>query len=139
MYCNEAAFEARFGSKELAELLPDEGAGEDGRSFSAVAADADSLIDTYLAGRYAVPLSPIPSVIRGIAADITRYELYDDSPPTEVAERYKDAIAKLEQIRDGELSLPGSTPAVSTNGGVTVSARDQVFTEDLLDQFGGCL
>ena len=135
MYCNEAAFEARFGSKELAELLPEE--GDDGREYRAVASDADSLIDSYLAARYAVPLSTAPSLIKSIAADITRYELYDDAPPKEVEARRKLALNLLEQIRDGEIVLPGVTPI--TDSGIAVSARAIVFTEEKLEEFGGCL
>jgi phage gp36-like protein len=137
VYCSEQAFEARFGSKEWGELLP-EGEGDDGRSYSAVAADADSLIDSYLAGRYVVPLSPIPKLIIGIAADLIRYRLYDDAPPKEVAARRTNAIKLLEQLRDGEMVLTGVTP-VSESGGIAVSARDAVMTEDLMEQYSGCL
>lgn len=137
MYCNESAFEQRFGAKELAELLP-EGEGDDSRSYAAAAADADALIDGYLAARYAVPLSTVPTLIRGFAADLTRYELYDDAPPKEVTERRNLAIEQLKDIRDGKMTLPGLT-AASETGGVAVSARDIAFTECVADQYMGGL
>lgn len=134
MYCNEAAFEARFGSKELSELVSE----SDGREYSAVAADADAIVDGYLAARYTVPITTAPALIRGIAADLTRYELYDDAPPKEVTERRKLAIGLLEQLRDGEITLPGATPA-SDSAGVAVSAPDISFDDCDRKEFMGCL
>jgi len=138
MYCNESAFEQRFGAKELAELLPD-GTGDDSRSYAAAAADADSLIDGYLAARYAVPLSNVPTLIREIAADLTRYELYDDAPPKEVTARRDAAIKHLEALRDGKMDLPGITVLAASTPGVAVSARPIAFTECVADKFMGRL
>jgi phage gp36-like protein len=139
VYCDESAFEQRFGEKELAELLPDD-EGDDGRAYAAAASDADSLIDSYLAARYAVPLSTVPPLILGIAADLTRHELYDDAPPKEVEARYERAIELLEQIRDGELLLPGVETLESAAGGaVAVSARAIAFDECTAHKFMGGL
>lgn len=140
MYCDESAFAQRFGEKELAELLPED-EGDDGRVYAAAASDADSLIDSYLAGRYAVPLAVVPALIVGLAADLTRHELYDDAPPKEVEARYQRAIELLEQIRDGELDLPGVETLAEADGtgSVAVSARAIAFTEKAADQFMGGL
>lgn len=139
MYANEAAFEARFGSKELAELVP-EGEGDDGRVYASAAADADSLIDSYLAARYTLPLSRSQPLIKGLAADLTRYELYDDAPPKEVEARRKRAIEQLEQLRDGKILLPGEVPSTSAGlDGIAVASREMVFTEEKLNEYGGCL
>lgn len=136
MYCTSASFEARFGSKELAELLPE----DDGREYSPVAQDADALIDSYLAARYALPLSKTFALIRAIAADLMRYELYDEAPPKEVTERRKLALEQLEMLRDGELVLPGATAAADA-GGVLVSAPaisfDSCDQKDYMGKLGG--
>lgn len=134
MYCKQSAFEGRFSSKELADLLPE----DDGREYKAAAADADALIDSYLAARYTTPLNPVPPLILGIAADILRYKLYDEAPPKEVNARYKDAIKLLEQLRDGDITIPGATTA-SDAGGVQVSAEDIVMTQCVQKNYMGCL
>lgn len=134
MYCDQAAFSARFSSGEKDELLP----GTDGRDYASAAADADALIDAYLAARYSVPLAaPVPPIIIGIAADLTRYGLYEDAPPKEVAKRRKLAIGLLELLRDGEMLIPGATLADSA--AIAVSAREQIFTEDLGDTYVGAM
>lgn len=133
MYCSEAAFNARFNSKETSELLPEDG----DRTYPVAASDADSLIDSYLGGRYTVPFVTAPKLIVGIAGDIARYKLYDEAPPKEVAARYKDALKLLEQLRDGDIALPGST--LTEAAGVQVSAPDLTMTECVKRDFIGCL
>lgn len=134
MYCKQSAFEGRFTSEEVAALLPEDG----DRDYKTAAADADALIDSYLAAKYATPLNPVPPLIVHIAADIARYKLYDDAPPKEVDKRYKDAIKLLEQLRDGDISIPGATTA-DLAGGVAVSAPDPVMTECVQNDYMGCL
>lgn len=138
MYCNEQGFAQRFGEKELSELLP-EGAHDEGRLYRAAASDADSLIDGYICARYTVPLTTVPALIVGIAADITRHELWHGKGTEEIEERHTAAIKLLTQIRDGEISLPGATPVPSDSGGIAVSAACRVFTKCVTDDFVGRL
>lgn len=135
MYCTQSAFAARFGSDEFEQLLPEDG----DRTYAVAASDADGIVDGYLAARYAVPLSSVPSIIVGIAADLTRHRLYDEAPPKEVEARRKLALELLEQLRDGKLLLPGLTVASASSQSVAVSSRTAVFTEDVGDSFVGCL
>jgi len=44
-------------------------------AFDRAAADGDGLINSYLAGRYRLPLETVPPLILGIALDIYRYKL----------------------------------------------------------------
>lgn len=134
MYCSQAQFEERFGQKELQDLLDT----DTGRSYASAAADADAIIDGYIGSRYTLPLAVVPAFVLNIAADLTRYELYEEAPTKEVVERRKQAMDMLRDIRAGNLILP-NTDQVSTSGGVEVSARAQVFTEERLDCFVGGL
>jgi phage gp36-like protein len=134
MYCTEAQFKARFGEKELQDLLD----SDVGRDYASAAADADAVIDGYIGSRYTLPLPTVPAFILGIAADLTRYELYEEAPTKEVIERRKVAMDMLRDIRAGILVLAGATTS-SVSGGVEVSARPQVFTEETLDRFAGGL
>lgn len=152
MYCPETAFVARFGQRELDQLL---GRGdfagpktETGRTYEAAAADADAIVDSYLAMRGGITL-PIPGVvpprILELAADLTRYELYDDvkddETPAAVVVRRKLALEFLGMIAKGEATIPGlfPDPVTASAGAIAVSACPRVFTCDVLDRFGGGL
>lgn len=172
-YCTEAAFKARFGERELAQLLGTGdfagGKAETGRTYAAAAADADAIIDSYLAMRGVqvplptdpegpvieimggpssggtAPASVLPARIVELAADLTRYELYDDvkdagSQAGEVSAivvRRKMALAFLERVASGDATIPGLFPAPSAAGaaGIVVSAPERVFTAETLAGF----
>jgi len=67
--------------------------------------DATSTINGYLAGRFVLPLVTVPDVIPRLAAEITRYFLYDEQPSELVTKRYEGAVKTLEQISKGIISL----------------------------------
>lgn len=150
-YCTEADFKARFGERELAQLLATGdfagGKAETGRTYAAAASDADAIIDSYLAmrGGVTLPLSPVPARVLELAADLTRYELYDDvkdagSQAGEVSAivvRRKLALAFLERVAAGDATIPGLFPAPSAAGaaGIVVSAPERVFTAETLAGF----
>lgn len=143
-YCSEAQFTERFGARELAQLLgTGEFAGpkaETGRLYSAAAADADAIVDSYLAQRGGVtlPLDTPHARVLELAADLTRYKLYDDvkdeeKPPAIVA-RYRAAIAYLKDVAAGKATIPGLFPDPVEAGPNTVQvyAKERVFTDDTL-------
>lgn len=80
--------------------------------------EADSVIDSYLSGRYVTPVatvegvlpSPIGSWSRDIAlylATLTKHRRLKFDPTTDpVALRYKDVLALLTAVRDGKSNLP---------------------------------
>jgi phage gp36-like protein len=70
-------------------------------------ADADAEIDSYLAARYTLPLGSTPGVLTRLAADMTRYRLYDDGMPETVRQRYEDAVSLLKRMAKGEGLLVG--------------------------------
>lgn len=145
MYCTEEQFTARFGEKELEQLLPGEGAGpkeETGRTYEAAAADADAIIDSYLAARGGItlPLSePVPARILELAADLTRYKLYDDvrheEKPSAIVARYNAAIAFLRDVSRGLAAIPGLTPDPVSGDTIEVYAKDRLFTDETLCGF----
>jgi phage gp36-like protein len=133
-YCSETAFKERFGAEELANLL----ATDTDRTYAAAAADADAIVDGYVGSRYTLPLVTVPAFVVGIAADLTRYELYEEAPTKEVIERRKMALDMLRDIRDGNLVLPGADTSAAAPA-VAVKANDTVFTEERLGCFLGGL
>lgn len=133
-YCTATAFKERFGTEEHDQLLA---SGTD-RTYAAAAADADAVIDGYIGTRYKLPLVTVPAFVLAIAADLTRYELYEEAPTKEVIERRKMALDMLRDIKNGNLILPGadSSEAPAT---ITAASNPRVYTEEVMDRFVGGL
>jgi len=151
-YCPETAFVARFGQRELDQLLGRGGFNgpktETGRTYEAAAADADAIVDSYLAMRGGIVLpivATVPPRIVELAADLTRYELYDDvkddESPAAVVVRRKLALDFLKMVAKGEATIPGlfPDPVEAAPGTIAVSARERVFTDCVLDRYTGLL
>lgn len=138
-YITQAEMVLRFGQAELIQLTDRDGAT--GAIVSSVLdgaiADAGAVIDAHLepAG-YTVPLSPIPSLIVRIAADLARYFLFsgqgvegNGSPPW--IKRYSDAMRLLERIRTGDVLL-----GIGISGAALMPdfrAPERVFDRDGLE------
>lgn len=82
---------------------------------------ADGLIDSYMGGRYTVPLDSVPDIIRSLSVDLVIYMLYsryEESVPEVRDKNYEHALRTLREIRDGKMPLPleavtGGTASVS--------------------------
>ena len=64
-------------------------------------ADADALIDGYLAGRYAMPLASTPPLVVDIAQRITIWNLHTSATDDKIEADYKDARGHSEGHRHG--------------------------------------
>jgi phage gp36-like protein len=85
---------------------------------------ADAEIDSFIAGRYALPLRETPRVLVGIACDIARYRLTgtERTESAVILERYRMAIRYLEKVAAGSVTLG----AGSTTGTVVDPGEDAV-------------
>ena len=108
-----------FGADEIRALSDRQGTGE---LDEAVISDA---LDSYLADRYATPLSdsdPIPPVVVSVAGDIARYRLTGgdirDTDP--IRERYTKALNWLRDVADGKAGIPGLPPAGTETPGAVL-------------------
>lgn len=89
--------------------------------------DAGDEIDTYLAGRYTLPLNPVPPVLKPLAVDIALYKMSTAPAVTEEKrKRYDDALGLLKMIARGEISLGRQSSAVST-AGASFNADPRLF------------
>lgn len=124
-YAAFADFVASVGEAEAIELTDAVGAGvPDAAVYAAAAADVDAEIDGYLAGRYALPLSPVPRLIVRIACDMARYRLWREQASDEVRRRFEDARRLLEAIAAGRVQLGAPRPAQEgVTGGTLEVAR----------------
>ncbi|MFZ5538135.1 MAG: gp436 family protein [Pseudomonadota bacterium] len=138
MYATQQDLIDRFGETELAQLSDRAGSGAiDPAVVARKLADAAAEIDSYLVGRYTLPLNPVPTVLVRLACDLARYHLYDDRATEQVAQRYRDAIRFLEQVAKGAVQLgvvPDGTPAVPS-AAPEFDAPPRVFDRKSLRDF----
>ncbi len=106
---------------------------------------ADGQIDARLRQRYPLPLASVPRELRDWALALARRWLYERRPdgpelPDAVRDAAKEALAALDAVRDGKMSLAIATP----EGGETpapegarlqVRAPQRAFTADLLSRY----
>ena len=129
-YITRAEFERRYGEAELADLTEE-------NAFNAASADADALIDGYLASRYTLPLSVVPSLVESWAADVLRFKLWDERAPEEVRTRYDDVLEQLKLLSQGLIALPPGADGTKPAGGLAVGgySNDRVFTQSSLADY----
>jgi phage gp36-like protein len=103
---------------------------------------ADSIIDGYMRGRYSIPLSTVPELIKTIAIDIAIYKLYERRLKLEMPEammaRYKNALKMLEQIQKGLIKLGIESPETGPGQGhykTNKTTDDRLFNKSLLERF----
>jgi phage gp36-like protein len=142
-YCTLADLQLAIPSATLVQLSNDD--AEATAINEAVVAEAirqaEELVDGYLRGRYTLPLTTVPSIVKDMTVHLARHWLYARRPegvelPDAVIRTYKTAIQVLESIRDNKITLgiPGGAPAPEP-GEMKVRARRGVFTNELLEKY----
>lgn len=131
-YCELQNLIDRFGEQELIELTDENEVGEiETTQIARAIADVDGLIDSYLSGRYTLPLTEVPLVLTRYACDIVRYDLYDH-PTDQISKRFDEAMAFLRDASNGKVSLgintDGSEP--KTDNSATMQSGGNVFNRD---------
>jgi len=104
--------------------------------------DSVELIDSNIRGQYTLPINPVPGIIKQIAVDITLYKIYSRryelEMPETMAERFKQAMKLLEQIRKGDLKLSVNSVNNSNTQGIyrtNKTSSDRIFNAELLSKF----
>jgi phage gp36-like protein len=99
--------------------------------------NADAAIDGYLLGRYILPLSTTPPLLKDLAQAIAIYKLHRNSVPDMTASDYASALATLKLIASGtvRLNVAGVEPTASSATGVRTTDRDKPLTSDSLRGF----
>lgn len=143
-YATQADLIARFGAEELVQLTDHaEAQTIDAAVVAARLSDADATIDSYLGGRYAVPVSPTPALLKRLAADIARFLLHGKAADEAVRKAYDDAMRSLRDLAAGTAVLGGAAAASATStpgappATAEVVAPDRVFTATTLQDFVG--
>jgi phage gp36-like protein len=140
-YCIQADLEEQISPAELGELTDDAGSGSaDTSAVARAIADADAEIDSYCGGRYTLPFSPVPVMIRKLSVDIALYNLHTRrsfaKAPEERQKRYENAVRFLRDVSKGLISLGADEPArADTSNSVEMTGNDRIFTRAKMQGF----
>lgn len=135
MYCTLQNLIDRFGPGELVQLTdklePPTGQIAEGTVALAIK-DASELIDSYLEGRYSLPLNPVPAPLTRAACDVARYYLHEDAVTEAVQARYDEAVAYLKAVSRGEAKLGATEGAAApaTSNEARIESGGRVFGRD---------
>ena len=137
MYLSPEELLAFMPGKSVAQLTNDDSKAEkaDMAKVQEAVRAAEELADGYLRGRYALPLSTVPTLLRDVVRTIARFKLYERRPeskmPDTVLETYKAAVKTLEQIRSGRITLGVAATAepVPERGEHRMSAPAAYFSD----------
>ena len=129
-YATATDLAALYGQDEIdqrASMLP---AGAVDRAL----ADAAAEVDSYLAGRYAVPLpQPTPRIVE-LSAAMARYKLLGDAATERARHDYLDARAWLKDVQAGRAQVEGlsTLPSAGQADCVATASRTRIFSGGLL-------
>lgn len=145
-YCTLSDIRGMAPESDLVELTDETDAGViDQAKIDAAIGYADELIDGYLRGRYDLPMSPVPGMLKNLSADIALYRLYKNrsklAVPEAIKDGYTNAVKLLGAIQAGTINLgvggAASAGDIPSSGGAAVSTptSGRVFSRDNLGNF----
>lgn len=100
-------------------------------------ADTDAVIDSYLAGRYALPLAEVPPMLTDLAQVIAIWKLHPHQPDAKIELDYKEAMRTLREIGEGKARIPaaGVEPEGTGGSGARITDRERPLTAENLRGF----
>lgn len=139
-YATLQDLEKRFGLAELVRFCDRDRDGQPDPDFlQPLLMDADSEINSYLAGRYALPLVAIDPLLTAIACNIVRlaYQGGGTEVPSPAEMAATLARRQLRDLADGRAVLTGTVPAgqPAQGGGAQFQAPEPVFTPQTMAGF----
>ena len=137
MYASREDMIESFGEREVLRL---ESMHTDGvQSLNRALADASERMNSYLSGRYGIPLFKTGQ-LKLCCCNIARYFLYFEKATDEVKERYKDEIRWLEGVASGKIRVTFNEPLTAEESqkayilpatGLGDSYKGKVFGDDV--------
>lgn len=138
MYTSRAAITAKLPEHFLLEALDDDADGvEDTGLLDTIVANAEREIDSYLEGRYTLPLSPTPALLGTASLVLVLEALYFrrgvDPDKNPWRNRASEIRARLRRILSGEESLIAGTEKAEPGAiAITEPARTHSASNRLL-------
>ena len=131
-YPTAADLVTRYGDDLVTSLSDraDEPTGTYDEAVVAAAIEAaDAEVDGYLAGRYVLPLSSTPVLVKRISEALAIWHLHVTEPDKQISEGHKVAQQQLRDIADGRivLQVDGVQPDTTTSGQAQVTDRARPF------------
>lgn len=121
-YLSITDFVMRFGLPEIVRATDPDGSGRLDRDMIVSALmSAQATADAHIAGRYAVPLTDVPLIVKTIVGDLAIVALYPNGAPDGLAKQAAASTRMLERIQDGKMPIPAVTPPVEA------SSDDQIL------------
>ena len=97
------------------------------------------LVNSYLRGRYPVPMAPAPAILADIEADLLVKKLYQRRPnmdiPEPVQDSYDEAMAQLKDISRGIIELEDVPSQGAESIKTNKTSSDRIFPGSRLDQY----
>jgi phage gp36-like protein len=137
-YCTLQQLTDRYGVALLVEVSDRAGGSApvapDDALFDRAIADADSLIDSYLKARYALPLAETPRLVTDLSLRISIYFAHARVADEKIRKDYDDAIRTLAAIATGaiRLDVAGVEPASSGAGEVLTNEPHRPLSADTM-------
>ncbi|MBX3447514.1 MAG: DUF1320 domain-containing protein [Parvibaculaceae bacterium] len=129
---------ARFKEQELIELtdhanVPPEEIDE--VMVGKALADAGGLIDSYIGGRYTLPLSTVPHQLVRYCCDIAWKYLWGDSAPEAVQKNHDIAVRYLADVSAGKAKLDVQGEPAPSGVAASFDGPERLFSRDKLKGF----
>ncbi|WP_308569911.1 phage protein Gp36 family protein [uncultured Haemophilus sp.] len=113
----------RYGEADLLDLAQQSDGSWDTVKIYEALDDAAQTIDSYLAGRYTLPLTSVPAVLSRHCCYLARYFLEKNRATEQARQDYEDSLRFLEKVASGAISLGLS------DSGETVESDNTVVME----------
>jgi phage gp36-like protein len=139
-YCTQDDLLKMLPEPEMAQLTAESGDVPDEAVVAEVIAKAAAEIDSYLAVRYVLPLTEIPSQVKHLAVDMAIYHLHSRrGMMLEIrGKNYDKSLAFLKDVAAGRAEIIGAT-GVELPGDagsvVEVSSSTRIFSRDEMSGF----
>lgn len=139
-YCTIDQLQARYGLPLLLQVsdrgdtFPTE---PDQALFDRAIADADALIDGYLAGRYALPLAATPAILVDLSQAIAIYKAHPSVAAEKIRKDHDDALKILKGIAGGEIRLDvaGVEPEGTASNEVLTNEPERPLSADTMKAY----
>lgn len=133
-YATATDLRQRITEAELIRLTDELDTGNaDAAKIASALEAADIEIDSYLAGRYPLPLAEPQPLLQGLAVDLAIWNLYGSVEQAGVPEvrkqRYDQAIAALKRLANGTQTLGIAPQSVGSEAAVFFGP-DRIFGRD---------
>lgn len=137
-YIIQADLKDKLPDSQLLQLTDDTKSGTiNATVVNDAIADSEAMVDGYVGVQYAVPMSPVPRLLKALTIDVTVFRLYlrRQRVPEDIKLGNDLALRKLEQIAKGILLLGPTAPEPVTNSAGEVFGPAREFSRDSLKGF----